>query len=200
MHLGGPTQCQPLATQRPTFLCVFLSLSEGNHIYAYNAKTKIQTLTGLFKGDKCRAWLENPRYLSFNHAGETSLVCQSLLEMSWTIRHTSQRTQLRWMLSPGADFLRCCPVTEGYYFHQETEWLIVFKICVRCWENMAPPQSSQVNRKVSQHQVDPYKHQVHLVRSGFASMLTKRLHFSPKSSKQGPFCLIICIPYIAPFT
>ncbi|MCV4601127.1 caspase family protein, partial [Escherichia coli] len=34
------------------FLCVFLSHGEGNHIYAYDAKIDIHTLTRFSKGDK----------------------------------------------------------------------------------------------------------------------------------------------------
>nr|XP_058923692.1 caspase-6 isoform X2 [Kogia breviceps] len=43
------------------FLCVFLSHGEGNHIYAYDAKIEIQTLTGLFKGDKCQSLVGKPK-------------------------------------------------------------------------------------------------------------------------------------------
>nr|3P45_A Chain A, caspase-6 [Homo sapiens]3P45_C Chain C, caspase-6 [Homo sapiens]3P45_E Chain E, caspase-6 [Homo sapiens]3P45_G Chain G, caspase-6 [Homo sapiens]3P45_I Chain I, caspase-6 [Homo sapiens]3P45_K Chain K, caspase-6 [Homo sapiens]3P45_M Chain M, caspase-6 [Homo sapiens]3P45_O Chain O, caspase-6 [Homo sapiens] len=43
------------------FVCVFLSHGEGNHIYAYDAKIEIQTLTGLFKGDKCHSLVGKPK-------------------------------------------------------------------------------------------------------------------------------------------
>lgn len=43
------------------FVCVFLSHGEGNHIYAYDAKIEIQTLTALFKGDKCPSLVGKPK-------------------------------------------------------------------------------------------------------------------------------------------
>jgi hypothetical protein len=43
------------------FICVFLSHGEGNHVYAYDAKIEIQTLTGLFKGDKCQSLVGKPK-------------------------------------------------------------------------------------------------------------------------------------------
>lgn len=48
-------------TDADCFLCVFLSHGEGNHIYAYDAKIEIQTLTGLFKGDKCQSLVGKPK-------------------------------------------------------------------------------------------------------------------------------------------
>lgn len=50
--LGSFTVSTSSHVDADCFLCVFLSHGEGNHIYAYDAKIKIQTLTGLFKGDK----------------------------------------------------------------------------------------------------------------------------------------------------
>jgi caspase 6 len=43
------------------FLCVFLSHGEGSHIYTYDTKIEIQTLTGLFTGDKCQSLVGKPK-------------------------------------------------------------------------------------------------------------------------------------------
>ncbi|KAG8454058.1 hypothetical protein GDO86_000625 [Hymenochirus boettgeri] len=43
------------------FLCVFLSHGEDNHVYSYDSKIDIQTLTDPFKGDKCKSLIGKPK-------------------------------------------------------------------------------------------------------------------------------------------
>lgn len=58
---GTPVVSTSSHVDADCFLCVFLSHGEGNHIYAYDAKIEIQTLTGLFKGDKCQSLVGKPK-------------------------------------------------------------------------------------------------------------------------------------------
>ncbi|GAB1288115.1 Caspase-6 [Apodemus speciosus] len=65
------------------FLCVFLSHGEGNHIYAYDAKIEIQTLTGLFKGDKCQSLVGKPKIFIIQwRAGFIKCLKGSIIEKS----------------------------------------------------------------------------------------------------------------------
>ncbi|NWI44305.1 CASP6 protein, partial [Picathartes gymnocephalus] len=43
------------------FVCVFLSHGEDDHVYAYNDKIKIQTITDMFRGDKCQSLVGKPK-------------------------------------------------------------------------------------------------------------------------------------------
>lgn len=43
------------------FVCVFLSHGEDDHIYAYDDKIKIQTMTDMFRGDKCQSLVGKPK-------------------------------------------------------------------------------------------------------------------------------------------
>ncbi|NXQ08321.1 CASP6 protein, partial [Vidua macroura] len=43
------------------FVCVFLSHGEDGHIYAYDDKFNIQTITDMFRGDKCQSLVGKPK-------------------------------------------------------------------------------------------------------------------------------------------
>ncbi|NXU62093.1 CASP6 protein, partial [Horornis vulcanius] len=43
------------------FVCVFLSHGEDDHIYAYDGKINIQTITDRFRGDKCPSLVGKPK-------------------------------------------------------------------------------------------------------------------------------------------
>ncbi|NWH43042.1 CASP6 protein, partial [Fregata magnificens] len=43
------------------FVCVFLSHGENDHIYAYDAQIKIETITDMFRGDKCQSLVGKPK-------------------------------------------------------------------------------------------------------------------------------------------
>ncbi|XP_006767994.1 PREDICTED: caspase-6 [Myotis davidii] len=104
------------------FVCVFLSHGEGNHIYAYDAKIEIQTLTGLFKGDKCKSLVGKPKIFIIQACrGNQHDVPVIPLDV---VDHPADKldanvTQVDaasvYTLPAGADFLMCYSVAEGMW-------------------------------------------------------------------------------------
>ncbi|XP_055484097.1 caspase-6 isoform X2 [Psammomys obesus] len=177
------------------FLCVFLSHGEGNHIYAYDAKIEIQTLTGLFKGDKCQSLVGKPKIFIIQACrGNQHDVPVVPLDV---VDHQPDRpdnvTQVDaasvYTLPAGADFLMCYSVAEGYYSHRETvngSWYIqdLCEMLARYGNTLEFTELlTLVNRKVSQRRVDFCQDRGAIGKKQvpcFASMLTKKLHFCPK--------------------
>lgn len=178
------------------FLCVFLSHGEGNHIYAYDAKIEIQTLTGLFKGDKCKSLVGKPKIFIIQacrgNQHDVPVIPLDVVDHpadmpDANVTHVDAASV--YTLPAGADFLMCYSVAEGYYSHRETvngSWYIQ-DLCEMLRKFGSSLEFTElltlVNRKVSQRRVnfcrDPSaigKKQVPC----FASMLTKKLHFFPK--------------------
>uniref|UniRef100_A0A8D1BUU5 Caspase-6 n=1 Tax=Sus scrofa TaxID=9823 RepID=A0A8D1BUU5_PIG len=95
-----------------------------------------------------------------------------------------------YTLPAGADFLMCYSVAEGYYSHRETvngSWYIQ-DLCEMLGKFGSSLEFTElltlVNRKVSQRRVDFCKDPDAIGKKQvpcFASMLTKKLHFFPKS-------------------
>ncbi|XP_054578930.1 caspase-6 isoform X4 [Eptesicus fuscus] len=95
-----------------------------------------------------------------------------------------------YTLPAGADFLMCYSVAEGYYSHRETvngSWYIQ-DLCEMLRKFGSSLEFTElltlVNRKVSQRRVDICKDLSAIGKKQvpcFASMLTKKLHFFPKS-------------------
>nr|XP_023404341.1 caspase-6 isoform X3 [Loxodonta africana] len=184
-------------TDADCFLCVFLSHGEGNHIYAYDAKIKIQTLTGLFKGDKCQSLVGKPKIFIIQACrGNQHDVPVLPLD---AVDHPTDKpdgnvTEVDaasvYTLPAGADFLMCYSVAEGYYSHRETvngSWYIQ-DLCEMLEKYGSSLEFTElltlVNRKVSQRRVDFCKDPSAIGKKQvpcFASMLTKKLHFFPKS-------------------
>uniref|UniRef100_A0A8C2P4C8 Group XIIA secretory phospholipase A2 n=1 Tax=Capra hircus TaxID=9925 RepID=A0A8C2P4C8_CAPHI len=179
------------------FLCVFLSHGEGNHIYAYDAKIEIQTLTGLFKGDKCQSLVGKPKIFIIQ-ACRGSQHDVPVIPLDAVDHGTDMLganvTQVDaasvYTLPAGADFLMCYSVAEGYYSHRETvngSWYIQ-DLCEMLGKFGSSLEFTElltlVNRKVSQRRVDFCRDPSAIGKKQvpcFASMLTKKLHFSPKS-------------------
>ncbi|KAM5336890.1 caspase-6 isoform 2-T2 [Glossophaga mutica] len=179
------------------FLCVFLSHGEGNHIYAYDAKIEIQTLTGLFKGDKCQSLVGKPKIFIIQACrGSQHDVPVIPLDV---VDHCTNKPEANvtevdaasvYTLPAGADFLMCYSVAEGYYSHRETvngSWYIQ-DLCEMLRKFGSSLEFTEVltlvNRKVSQRRVDFCKDVSAIGKKQvpcFASMLTKKLHFFPKS-------------------
>ncbi|XP_045848495.1 group XIIA secretory phospholipase A2 isoform X3 [Meles meles] len=179
------------------FLCVFLSHGEGNHIYAYDAKIEIQTLTGLFKGDKCQSLVGKPKIFIIQACrGDQHDVPVIPLDV---VDHRTDAPEANvtqvdaasvHTLPAGADFLMCYSVAEGYYSHRETvngSWYIQ-DLCEMLGKFGSSLEFTElltlVNRKVSQRRVDFCKDPNAIGKKQvpcFASMLTKKLHFFPKS-------------------
>uniref|UniRef100_A0A2K6TCS7 Caspase-6 n=1 Tax=Saimiri boliviensis boliviensis TaxID=39432 RepID=A0A2K6TCS7_SAIBB len=167
------------------FMCVL-----SNHIYAYDAKIEIQTLTGLFKEDKCRNLVGKPKIFIIQHDvlvipldvvdNQTDKLDTSITEVDAASVYT---------LPAGADFLMCYSVEEGYYSHQETingSWYIqdLCEMLGKYGCSLEFTELTLVNRKVSQHHMDFCKDPSAIGKKQvpcFASVLTKKLHFFPKS-------------------
>uniref|UniRef100_A0A8C6DIY0 Caspase-6 n=1 Tax=Moschus moschiferus TaxID=68415 RepID=A0A8C6DIY0_MOSMO len=179
------------------FLCVFLSHGEGNHIYAYDAKIEIQTLTGLFKGDKCQSLVRKPKIFIIQacRGSQHDMLVTPLKAIDHgTDMLNANLTQVDaasvYTLPAGADFLMCYSVAEGYYSHRETvngSWYIQ-DLCEMLGKFGSSLEFTElltlVNRSVSQHRVDFCRDPSAIGKKQvpcFASMLTKKLHFSPKS-------------------
>ncbi|XP_024907581.1 caspase-6 isoform X3 [Pteropus alecto] len=179
------------------FLCVFLSHGEDNHIYAYDAKIEIQTLTGLFKGDKCQSLVGKPKIFIIQACrGNQHDVPVRPFD---AVDHRTDQlganvTQVDaasvYTLPAGADFLMCYSVAEGYYSHRETvngSWYIQ-DLCEMLGTFGSSLEFTElltlVNRKVSRRRVDFCKDPSAIGKKQvpcFASMLTKKLYFFPKS-------------------
>ncbi|KAF6371484.1 caspase 6 [Rhinolophus ferrumequinum] len=178
------------------FLCVFLSHGEGSHIYAYDAKIEIQTLTGLFKGDKCQSLVGKPKIFIIQacrgNQHDVPVIPLDVVDHK-TARPDANVTQVDaasvYTLPAGADFLMCYSVAEGYYSHRETvngSWYIQ-DLCEMLRKFGSSLEFTElltlVNRKVSQRRVDFCKDRSAIGKKQvpcFASMLTKKLYFSPK--------------------
>ncbi|XP_040823211.1 caspase-6-like [Ochotona curzoniae] len=180
------------------FVCVFLSHGEGNHIYAYDAKIEIQTLTALFKGDKCPSLVGKPKIFIIQacrgeeydepvipmDAVDSEIGGQdnNMMEVDVASVYT---------LPAGADFLMCYSVAEGYYSFRdpkEGSWYIQ-DLCEMLGKYGSSLEFTElltlVNRKVSQRRVNISKNPNVIGKKQipcFASMLTKKLHFYRKAS------------------
>ncbi|XP_007907939.2 caspase-6 [Callorhinchus milii] len=180
------------------FLCVFLSHGENNHIFAYDAKLEIQEMTALFRGDKCSSLVGKPKIFVIQ-------ACRGdkhdepvkprdevdTLEKKAMVNELVTDAGAVYTLPAGADFIMCYSVAEGFYSHRETvngSWYIQ-DLCNLLKEYGSKLEFTEiltlVNRKVSQRSVENCldanalgKKQVPC----FASMLTKKLYFRPKSS------------------
>uniref|UniRef100_A0A8C3F9D3 Caspase-6 n=1 Tax=Chrysemys picta bellii TaxID=8478 RepID=A0A8C3F9D3_CHRPI len=109
------------------FVCVFLSHGEDNHVYAYDAKIKVQTMTNMFKGDKCPSLVGKPKIFIIqacrgDQHDDPVLVhdaVDSIVDKS-NVNETEVDAAAIYTLPAGADFLMCYSVAEGYYSHRET--------------------------------------------------------------------------------
>ncbi|XP_055972833.1 caspase-6-like [Sorex fumeus] len=177
------------------FLCVFLSHGEGNHIYAYDAKVEIPMLTDFFKGDKCQSLVGKPKIFIIQacRGDKYDVPVQPKDEVDATRLPDSNETQVDaasvHTLPAGADFLMCYSVAEGYFSHRNPaygSWYIqdLCEVLARYGTNWEFTELlTLVNRMVSRRKNnsdDPRakgKKQIPC----FASMLTKKLYFLPKS-------------------
>ncbi|XP_012785089.2 caspase-6 isoform X1 [Ochotona princeps] len=180
------------------FVCVFLSHGEGNHIYAYDAKIEIQTLTALFKGDKCPSLVGKPKIFIIQACRgdkhDEPVIPLDVVDHEKGAQEsnvTEVDAASVYTLPAGADFLMCYSVAEGYYSHRETvngSWYIQ-DLCEMLGKYGSSLEFTElltlVNRKVSQRRVDFCLDQNAIGKKQvpcFSSMLTKKLHFFPKAS------------------
>uniref|UniRef100_A0A098M1C3 Caspase-6 n=1 Tax=Hypsiglena sp. JMG-2014 TaxID=1550645 RepID=A0A098M1C3_9SAUR len=179
------------------FMCIFLSHGEDNHVYAYDAKIQIQMLTSMFRGDKCPSLIGKPKIFIIqacrgdkhddpvSHVDEVDTITERAL-----VNETEVDAAAVYSLPAGADFLMCYSVAEGFYSHRETlygSWYIQ-DLCEMIRKHGASLEFTEllmlVNRKVSHRRVDVCKDITAIGKKQipcFASMLTKKLYFYPKS-------------------
>ncbi|XP_054845450.1 caspase-6 [Eublepharis macularius] len=179
------------------FMCIFLSHGEDDHVYAYDAKIKIQTLTNMFRGDKCPSLVGKPKIFIIQACRgdkhDDPVIFHDTVD-STTAKSDVNETEVDaaavYTLPAGADFLMCYSVAEGYYSHRETvngSWYIQ-DLCDTIRKHGSSLEFTElltlVNRKVSHRKVDVCRDIGALGKKQipcFASMLTKKLYFYPKS-------------------
>ncbi|XP_034627321.1 group XIIA secretory phospholipase A2 isoform X3 [Trachemys scripta elegans] len=179
------------------FVCVFLSHGEDNHVYAYDAKIKVQTMTNMFKGDKCPSLVGKPKIFIIqacrgDQHDDPVIVydaVDSTVDKS-NVNETEVDAAAIYTLPAGADFLMCYSVAEGYYSHRETlngTWYIQ-DLCEMIRKYGSSLEFTElltlVNRKVSLRRVDMCRDMSAIGKKQipcFASMLTKKLQFTQKS-------------------
>ncbi|XP_032640525.1 caspase-6 isoform X4 [Chelonoidis abingdonii] len=179
------------------FVCVFLSHGEDNHVYAYDAKIKVQTVTNMFRGDKCPSLVGKPKIFIIQACRgdkhDDPVIVQdavdSVVDKS-NVNETEVDAAAIYTLPAGADFLMCYSVAEGYYSHRETlngTWYIQ-DLCEMIRKYGSSLEFTElltlVNRKVSHRRVDMCRDINAIGKKQipcFASMLTKKLHFPQKS-------------------
>ncbi|XP_069486981.1 caspase-6 [Ambystoma mexicanum] len=177
------------------FLCVFLSHGEKDHIFAFDAKIEIQSLTNVFKGDKCPSLVGKPKIFIIQACrGETHdepVIASDCVDSKDELLNEVQVDAAAvYTLPAGADFLMCYSVAEGYYSHRETvkgSWYIQ-DLCETLRKHAASLEMLEmltlVNRKVSDRSVDVCRDLTAIGKKQvpcFASMLTKKLYLRPKT-------------------
>ncbi|NXO08637.1 CASP6 protein, partial [Oriolus oriolus] len=178
------------------FVCVLLSHGEDDDIYAYDTKIKIRTIIDMFRGDKCQSLVGKPKIFIIQ-------ACRGDKHDDPVIAHDStdssseslvNETQVDaagvYTLPAGADFIMCYSVAQGYYSHRETlngSWYIQ-DLCEILRKHGSSLEFTElltlVNRKVSYRSVDVCRDTKAIGKKQipcFASMLTKKLYFHPKS-------------------
>ncbi|XP_053559526.1 LOW QUALITY PROTEIN: caspase-6 [Bombina bombina] len=178
-----------------SFICVFLSHGEDNHIFTYDAKIEIEKLTHLFKGDKCPSLVGKPKIFIIQacrgdkHDDPVETDATDGSTPAPDVNQVEVDAASVYTLPAGADFLMCYSVAQGYYSHRETifgSWYIQ-DLCELLKTYGTALEFTElltlVNRKVSMRSVGNCldrnaigKKQVPC----FASMLTKKLYLKPK--------------------
>ncbi|XP_067896573.1 caspase-6-like isoform X2 [Heterodontus francisci] len=178
------------------FLCVFLSHGENNHIFAYDAKINLQEITERFRGDKCSSLIGKPKIFVIQACrgdkhDEPVMPKDEVDARQPAVNEVVVDAGTMSTLPAGADFLMCYSVAEGFYSHRETingSWYIQ-DFC-NLLENYGSRLEfveflTLVNRKVSQRSVHNCMDRSAIGKKQvpcFASMLTKKLFFKPKTS------------------
>ncbi|NXU45611.1 CASP6 protein, partial [Drymodes brunneopygia] len=178
------------------FVCVFLSHGEDDHIYAYDGKIKIQTIADMFRGDKCPSLVGKPKIFIIQACrgdkhDDAVIAHDSTDSRSESlVSETEVDAAVVYTLPAGADFIMCYSVAQGYFSHRDTvngSWYIQ-DLCETLRKHGSSLEFTElltvVNRKVSYRRVDQCRDRNAIGKKQipcFASMLTKRLYFPPKS-------------------
>uniref|UniRef100_A0A8V0XM56 Caspase-6 n=2 Tax=Gallus gallus TaxID=9031 RepID=A0A8V0XM56_CHICK len=178
------------------FVCVFLSHGENDHVYAYDAQIKIETITNMFRGDKCQSLVGKPKIFIIQACRgdkhDDPVLVQDSVDSKdeTTVNQTEVDAAGVYTLPAGADFIMCYSVAQGYFSHRETvngSWYIQ-DLCEALGKHGSSLEFTElltvVNRKVSHRKVDICRDINAIGKKQipcFASMLTKKLYFHPKS-------------------
>uniref|UniRef100_A0A8C6TNU3 Caspase-6 n=1 Tax=Neogobius melanostomus TaxID=47308 RepID=A0A8C6TNU3_9GOBI len=176
------------------FMLIFLSHGEQDQIYAYDGKISIQDITALFKGDKCPSLAGKPKIFILQACRgdkHDNPVKPSDDVDSEMINEVVVDASAMHTLPAGADFIMCYSVAEGYYSHRETingSWYIqdLCELLRHYGDSLEFTELlTLVNRKVSIRSVGNSNDRNAIGKKQvpcFASMLTKKLYFRPKSA------------------
>ncbi|XP_065546416.1 caspase-6 isoform X2 [Lathamus discolor] len=178
------------------FVCVFLSHGENDHVYAYDTYIKIESITDMFRGDKCQSLVGKPKIFIIQACRgdkhDDPVIVQDSLDGSdkSIVNETEVDAAGIYTLPAGADFIMCYSVAQGYFSHRETvngSWYIQ-DLCEALRKHGSSLEFTElltlVNRKVSYRKVDMCRDINAIGKKQipcFASMLTKKLYFHPKS-------------------
>ncbi|XP_056346764.1 caspase-6 isoform X2 [Oenanthe melanoleuca] len=177
------------------FVCVFLSHGVDDHIYAFDDKIKIQTITDMFRGDKCQSLVGKPKIFIIQACRgdrhDDAVIAHDTTDSSESpVNKTEVDAAGVYTLPAGADFIMCYSVAQGYYSHRDTifgSWYIQ-DLCETLRKHGSSLEFTElltlVNRKVSHRKVHVYNNtniEEKKQSPCFASMLTKKLYFHPKS-------------------
>uniref|UniRef100_A0A8B9I4A8 Caspase-6 n=1 Tax=Anser brachyrhynchus TaxID=132585 RepID=A0A8B9I4A8_9AVES len=178
------------------FVCVYLSHGENDHVYAHDGQIKIETITNMFRGDKCPSLVGKPKIFIIQACRgdkhDDPVIVQDTVDGTeeTIVNETEVDAAGVYTLPAGADFLMCYSVAQGYFSHRETingSWYIQ-DLCEALKKHGSSLEFTElltvVNRKVSHRKVDVCKDINAIGKKQipcFASMLTKKLYFHPKS-------------------
>nr|XP_054489107.1 caspase-6 isoform X1 [Agelaius phoeniceus] len=177
------------------FVCVFLSHGEDEHIYAYDEKIKIQTMTDMFRGDKCQSLVGKPKIFIIqacrgDQHDDAVIAHDAIDSRESPDNKTEVDAATVFTLPAGADFIMCYSVAQGYYSHRDIvngSWYIQ-DLCETLRKHGSSGEFTElltvVNRKVSHRRVGMCRDINAIGKKqipSFASMLTKKLYFHPKS-------------------
>ncbi|NXA40005.1 CASP6 protein, partial [Eudromia elegans] len=176
------------------FVCVILSHGEDDLVYAYDAQIKIETITSMFRGDSCQTLVGKPKIFIIQACRgdkhDDAVAFRDLVDSTEDKPETEVDAAGVYTLPAGADFLMCYSVAQGYFSHRDTvfgSWYIQ-DLCEALKKHGSSLEISElltvVNRTVSHRTVERCRDSSLIGKKQipcFASMLTKKLYFHPKS-------------------
>ncbi|NXN33348.1 CASP6 protein, partial [Nycticryphes semicollaris] len=178
------------------FVCVFLSHGEDGQVYAFDNQINIETITDMFTGDKCKSLAGKPKIFIIQACRgakhDNPVIVQDSIDATdeSIVNETEVDAAGVCTLPAAADFIMCYSVAQGYYSHRETvngSWYIQ-DLCEALRKHGSSLEFTElltvVNRKVAHRSVDRCKDVNAIGKKQipcFASMLTKKLYFHPKS-------------------
>ncbi|XP_054460520.1 caspase-6-like [Anoplopoma fimbria] len=180
-------------TDADSFLLVFLSHGENDHVFAHDGKISIQDITSLFKGDKCKSLIGKPKIFILQACRgdkhDNPVTACDAVDSELKTNEVVVDASAIYTLPAGADFIMCYSVAEGYYSHRETingSWYVqdLCELLQKYGDSLEFTELlTLVNRKVSMRSVGNSSDRNAIGKKQvpcFASMLTKKLYFRQK--------------------